>query len=61
MTSNGSAVPVGLFGEQRKTIDGSCWRACAAAAAAVRPKVSASRRPSTHVVPSVSVMMGCIE
>ena len=23
MTSNGSAVPVGLFGEQRKTIDGS--------------------------------------
>ena len=64
MTSNGSAVPVGLLGEQRKTIDGSCRRACSAADSAVRSKVPGSpvpRSPSTQVVPSVSLMIGCIE
>ena len=39
MTSNGSAVPVGLLGEQRKTIDGWCRRACSAADSAVRSNV----------------------
>ena len=65
MTSNGSAVPVGLFGEQRKTIDGSCSRACSAADSGGQVEgvglARVPRSPSTHVVPSVSLMIGCIE
>ena len=61
LREQGSAVPVGLFGEQRKTRSGSAARACSTAEPTSRSKVPASRCPSTHRVPRDSTMIGCIE
>ena len=58
--SNDSAVPVGLFGEQRNTTSGACSRTCATTSDVDSPK-SAPRRPSIHRVPVPAASSGCIE
>ena len=60
ITSGASAVPVGLFGEVRKTRSGWCSRIAARAGPGSSPK-PASRAPLTQRVPVASAISGCIE
>jgi hypothetical protein len=59
-TSSGSAVPVGLLGEVRKTTSGAVSRTWSAALPGSSRKPSA-RSPSRHVVLVDRAMIGCIE
>ena len=61
ITSSGSAVPVGLFGEHRNTTSGRCSRDRGDGPLRVEPEVRPSRGTSIHPVPLAGAMSGCIE
>jgi len=60
MVSSDSGVPVGLFGEQKITMSGSCSRIAATAVLGEISK-SASLSALIHAVPVPEAMMECIE
>ena len=60
ITASGTAVPVGLFGEVRKTRSGRTSATAARARSGSMPK-SVSLAPLIHRVLVVRAMIGCIE